>query len=227
MENQSFVGKKQFPNLLSRSIPKGACKLRLNLDYNSKPVSPLTTPKGLKSSEIFTPKSSMFTSKSRQVSIHSGGFFNIKSFEGSEILKFPTTSADVINTVKDLPKWVRTELLGFEKVYFYSKLEKTAQRSTDEKGDYIIITGDDVNYQYEIIENLGKGTFGQVVKVFDHKAKQFFAMKIIRNRRNYSEQAKTEIELLNYAKLLDSQHKNNIVHIHETFIFRQHTVNTI
>ena len=43
------------------------------------------------------------------------------------------------------------------------------------------VNKDQIAYRYEIIETLGKGSFGQVLKCFDHKRKEYAAVKIIRN----------------------------------------------
>ncbi len=52
----------------------------------------------------------------------------------------------------------------------------------DDRGDYRLVKGDHVQYRYEVLDLLGKGSFGQVVKVFDHKRKDYLALKIIRNK---------------------------------------------
>ncbi len=46
---------------------------------------------------------------------------------------------------------------------------------------------DHLAYRYEILEVLGSGCFGQVLKVFDHKKKEFSAIKIIRNKKKYTD----------------------------------------
>ena len=40
-------------------------------------------------------------------------------------------------------------------------------------------------YRYESLEVLGKGSFGQVVKCYDHKTGSHTAVKIIRNKKRY------------------------------------------
>lgn len=44
---------------------------------------------------------------------------------------------------------------------------------------------DHIAYWYEILEPLGKGSFGQALKVFDYKTKEFFALKIIWNKKKF------------------------------------------
>ena len=40
-----------------------------------------------------------------------------------------------------------------------------------------------------MLSKLGKGSFGQVVKVFDHKDQKEYALKIIRNKPKFYHQA--------------------------------------
>jgi dual specificity tyrosine-phosphorylation-regulated kinase 2/3/4 len=39
-----------------------------------------------------------------------------------------------------------------------------------------------IAYRFEVVKKLGKGSFGVVLKCFDHKKKEFVALKIIRNK---------------------------------------------
>ena len=39
---------------------------------------------------------------------------------------------------------------------------------------------DDSLFRYEILEVIGKGSFGQVIRALDHKTGQYIAIKIIR-----------------------------------------------
>lgn len=66
----------------------------------------------------------------------------------------------------------------------------------DERGDYNIVTGDHLAYRYEIIDILGKGSFGQVVRCIDHRTGGLVAIKIIRNKKRFHQQALVEVDIL-------------------------------
>ena len=42
---------------------------------------------------------------------------------------------------------------------------------------------DHIQYRYEVLEVIGKGSFGQVLKCLDHKTKELVALKILRNKK--------------------------------------------
>lgn len=66
----------------------------------------------------------------------------------------------------------------------------------DERGDYTIVPGDHLSYRYEIVDVLGKGSFGQVVRCIDHKLGVLVAVKIIRNKKRFHQQALVEVNIL-------------------------------
>lgn len=66
----------------------------------------------------------------------------------------------------------------------------------DERGDYNIVAGDHLAYRYEIIDILGKGSFGQVVRCIDHRTGGLVAIKIIRNKKRFHQQALVEVDIL-------------------------------
>ncbi len=45
-------------------------------------------------------------------------------------------------------------------------------------------------FRYEIIDFLGKGSFGQVVRCFDHKTASLVAVKVIRNKKRFHHQVR-------------------------------------
>ena len=77
-------------------------------------------------------------------------------------------------------------------------------------------------YRYEVLRVLGKGSFGQVLKVFDHKKQEFAALKIIRNDKKFEKQARRELKILEHLLMEDSEGSANVVHMKNSFMFRNH-----
>jgi dual specificity tyrosine-phosphorylation-regulated kinase 2/3/4 len=50
----------------------------------------------------------------------------------------------------------------------------------DENGSYHKVLHDQIGYRYEILEVIGRGSFGQVIRALDHKTNSHVAIKIIR-----------------------------------------------
>lgn len=53
----------------------------------------------------------------------------------------------------------------------------------NDKNEYICDSHDHISYRFEVVKRLGKGSFGQVFKCFDHKKKETVALKILRNKK--------------------------------------------
>lgn len=62
----------------------------------------------------------------------------------------------------------------------------------DEEGHLVYKNGDVIQGKYEIKADLGEGTFGKVVKVYDRHSHETIALKIIKNVQKYREAAKLE-----------------------------------
>jgi len=72
------------------------------------------------------------------------------------------------------------------------------------------------------VQGLGRGSFGQVVKAKDHKDNVDVALKIIRNEKRFHRQANEEIRILDQLRKQDANNRHNIVHMLDTFTFRNH-----
>lgn len=92
----------------------------------------------------------------------------------------------------------------------------------DDRGDYNIVVGDHLAYRYEVIDVLGKGSFGQVVRCVDHKTGGLVAVKIIRNKKRFHQQALIEVNLLQKLKEWDPHRRHAVVNFTQSFYFRGH-----
>jgi hypothetical protein len=80
----------------------------------------------------------------------------------------------------------------------------------DDNYDYIVTSGELFYGHYVIKERIGKGSFGQVVRAVDTRTNQDVAIKIIKSKKPFLLQAKTEIELLTHLGERDPEDRNNI-----------------
>ena len=92
----------------------------------------------------------------------------------------------------------------------------------DKDGNYIVEKGEKLINRYEIIELIGKGSFGIALKCIDHKNKEYVCVKIIKKQEKCNQQAKIEIKLLEYLKKHDPKQLGNFVQLKNTFIFKGH-----
>jgi dual specificity tyrosine-phosphorylation-regulated kinase 2/3/4 len=83
------------------------------------------------------------------------------------------------------------EILEFDEIFYLAadenkihptKAERIMNNGYDDSdGYYRVQKSDHIAYRFQIIDQIGKGAFGQVLKCFDHKHKQLIAMKLVKN----------------------------------------------
>jgi serine/threonine protein kinase len=77
----------------------------------------------------------------------------------------------------------------------------------DDNHDYIVRHGERFLDRYEIDSLIGKGSFGQVVKAYDHEEQCHVAVKIIKNKKPFLNQAQIEVKLLEMMNKADAENK--------------------
>ncbi|XP_035680946.1 dual specificity tyrosine-phosphorylation-regulated kinase 1A-like isoform X3 [Branchiostoma floridae] len=92
----------------------------------------------------------------------------------------------------------------------------------DDNYDYIVRIGEKWEDRYEIDSLIGKGSFGQVVKAYDHGDQEYVAIKIIKNKKAFLNQAQIEVRLLELMNKHDPEGKCYIVKLKRHFMFRNH-----
>ena len=109
--------------------------------------------------------------------------------------------------IANLNIYERGEIVDYKDIYFcgtQNAAKHVGELSSDaanfgyddDRGDYTIASGDHLSYRYEIVDILGKGSFGQVVRCIDHKTGGLVAVKIIRNKKRFHQQALVEVNIL-------------------------------
>ncbi len=132
-----------------------------------------------------------------------------------------------------LTDYEKGEILDYKHIYFigpdadkskYVSQEGSNHGYDDDRGDYVVQPHDHIAYRYEILDVLGKGSFGQALKCFDHKRNVVVAIKVIRNKKRFHRQAVIEAKILKFMKDQDPNDEVSIVRMHEFFVFRSHFV---
>ena len=121
-----------------------------------------------------------------------------------------------------MTQFEKEEIRRYEVLYVGKRRINSAKCFTDSNGDARVAAADSIIYRYEVIDILGKGSFGQVFKAFDHKRKETVALKIIRNESKFCTQAKVEIKILEHVLMKDPWGKCNIIQMKHAFFFRGH-----
>ncbi|KAH9464040.1 hypothetical protein Pst134EB_003579 [Puccinia striiformis f. sp. tritici] len=145
----------------------------------------------------------------------------------------PMTTQEALRLYKNyLSDYEKGEILGYPKIYYVGSesLKKMASEDKpnqnygydDERGDYLIVKNDHLIYRYEVIDVLGKGSFGQVLQCRDHKFGNMVAIKIIRNKRRFHHQALVEIRVLENLLTWDPEDKHCVLKMTDHFTFRGH-----
>lgn len=146
--------------------------------------------------------------------------------------RLPLSPAEVLKYYgARLNGFERSEVLQYREVWYLgleaSKIdadEVAGQNGgyDDENGSYIKVLHDHIAYRYEILEVIGKGSFGQVIRALDHKTNQHVALKIIRNKKRFHQQALIEVKILDHLTKKDQDQYHNVIHMFEYFYFRNH-----
>jgi len=127
------------------------------------------------------------------------------------------------------------EIQNFPKVYYCGQrctrkvhameLSGTNNHGFDDaQGDYKVVMEDHIAFRYQLLAPLGRGSFGQVSKALDHKTGQHVALKIIKNKKKFHEQALVEVKVLKHLNGKDADGASNVVRMLSHFKFRNHMV---
>ncbi|CAI8024167.1 Homeodomain-interacting protein kinase 2 [Geodia barretti] len=96
-----------------------------------------------------------------------------------------------------------------------------SRQFTRENGDYLVTANEVIHsprcsYQVRVLDVLGRGTFGQVLKAWRADTSQLVALKVLKNIPSYTKQGQLEIDVLTRLSC-QAAHEFNIVQAYESF----------
>lgn len=93
----------------------------------------------------------------------------------------------------------------------------------DSEGHYIHIVGEKIADRYTVEGELGKGSFGTVLRCCDEKYQENCAMKIIRSGAYFEAQGRLEMEIVLYLNQLEEL-QNLVMQLRKAFYWQGHIV---
>ncbi|XP_041083626.1 homeodomain-interacting protein kinase 1-like isoform X5 [Polyodon spathula] len=101
----------------------------------------------------------------------------------------------------------------------------TKSSSSNSEGDYQLVQHEilcSVTNSYEVLEFLGRGTFGQVAKCWKRGTNEIVAIKILKNHPSYARQGQIEVSILSRLSS-ENADEFNFVRSYECFQHKNHT----
>ncbi|KAM0324324.1 hypothetical protein ACHAQA_008103 [Verticillium albo-atrum] len=92
----------------------------------------------------------------------------------------------------------------------------------DDDGHYVVVPDADLTDKYQMVQLLGQGTFGKVVKARDRRRNKMVAIKIIRSVQKYRDASRIELRVLATLKANDDENRNRCIHLRDCFDFQGH-----
>uniref|UniRef100_A0A8B9FT79 non-specific serine/threonine protein kinase n=1 Tax=Amazona collaria TaxID=241587 RepID=A0A8B9FT79_9PSIT len=141
----------------------------------------------------------------------------------SEELDNQNGTMQIVDELSILPAMLQTNVGNPVTVVTTAGTSKPSGTSGD--GDYQLVQHEvlcSVKNTYEVLDFLGRGTFGQVVKCWKRGTNEIVAIKILKNHPSYARQGQIEVSIL--ARLsTENADEFNFVRAYECFQHRNHT----
>ncbi|XP_058230177.1 homeodomain-interacting protein kinase 1 isoform X2 [Hemibagrus wyckioides] len=119
----------------------------------------------------------------------------------------------------------RTAAVGTTAQSIANSAPTTKSSSSNCEGDYQLVQHEilcSVSSSYEVLEFLGRGTFGQVAKCWKRGTNEIVAIKILKNHPSYARQGQIEVSILNRLSA-ENADEYNFVRSYECFQHKGHT----
>ncbi|CAO2610996.1 Homeodomain-interacting protein kinase 3 [Lemmus lemmus] len=141
----------------------------------------------------------------------------------SEELDNHSGAMQIVDELSILPAMLQTNMGN--PVTVVTTTTGSKQNCTSGEGDYQLVQHEvlcSMKNTYEVLDFLGRGTFGQVVKCWKRGTNEIVAIKILKNHPSYARQGQIEVSIL--ARLsIENADEYNFVRAYECFQHGNHT----
>ena len=137
----------------------------------------------------------------------------------------------VINIVKTYqeinPDFCYKEIKQAKKCLTYPDIGMYNNNLDNEEHNLIVYAGDIINNNYQVVDLLGQGISGRVYEVFlNNDSKNRFAMKIVKNKKVYTNQSLIELKMVYTLNknCFQKNHEQNchIINLKDYFFYQGH-----
>lgn len=143
--------------------------------------------------------------------------------KSEEELENHSGAMQIVDELSILPAMLQTNMGN--PVTVVTATTGSKQNCTSGEGDYQLVQHEvlcSMKNTYEVLDFLGRGTFGQVVKCWKRGTNEIVAIKILKNHPSYARQGQIEVSIL--ARLsTENADEYNFVRAYECFQHRNHT----
>ncbi|KAK3671312.1 serine threonine protein kinase CMGC group [Recurvomyces mirabilis] len=99
---------------------------------------------------------------------------------------------------------------------------KTNEKIDDEDGHYLVHENSRLGEKYTLLDLLGQGTFGKVVRAMDLRSRKEVAVKVIRAVPKYRDASRIELRVLQTLRSADEHNRNRCIQLRDCFDWRGH-----
>lgn len=137
---------------------------------------------------------------------------------------FPIDSSSAVRLYGTIFTEFEMEEINNYEIIYYLNLSRTKRLKVfqDDNGGYRAEKQEHIAYRYEIVDTLGQGSFGLVLKCLDHKHHEIVAIKIVRKPHMYRKLGEIENSILQDLAHDDLDDTKCIIKVKDSFYFRGH-----
>jgi dual specificity tyrosine-phosphorylation-regulated kinase 2/3/4 len=115
----------------------------------------------------------------------------------------------------------RSEITRFHDIFYIRQNVPSVQSKMIDSSDFFpFAQNDHICFRYQQLSELGRGSFGTVIKCYDHKCHRTVAVKLVREMAKIRGQIGQELEMSSLFIANTPHFSHHIVRVYDTFTYR-------